>query len=151
MTIVGVSLFLGLSVPAYFQQFQSETSLILPSYLVPYAAASNGPTYTGNKQVSHYYNLISTSFLSCFFSTDPAICDILQFDFVFNALMSLNMVVTFLIAIVLENTVPGSRQERGVYIWSHAEDIKNDPSLVATYSLPKRFLRLFCRSKCLLI
>ncbi|XP_038903917.1 nucleobase-ascorbate transporter 11 isoform X2 [Benincasa hispida] len=121
MTIVGVSLFLGLSIPAYFQQFQSETSLILPSYLVPYAAASNGPTHTGNK----------------------------QFDFVFNALMSLNMVVTFLIAIVLENTVPGSRQERGVYIWSHAEDIKNDPSLVATYSLPKRFLRLFCRSKCL--
>ncbi|KAL4026394.1 hypothetical protein IC575_014823 [Cucumis melo] len=123
MTIVGVSLFLGLSIPAYFQQFQSETSLILPSYLVPYAAASNGPTHTGNK----------------------------QFDFVFNALMSLNMVVTFLIAIVLENTVPGSRQERGVYIWSHAEDIKNDPSLTATYSLPKRFLRLFCRSGCLCI
>lgn len=54
MTIVGVSLFLGLSIPAYFQQFESETSLILPGYLVPYAAASNGPTHTGNKQVSQY-------------------------------------------------------------------------------------------------
>ncbi|KAG6600689.1 Nucleobase-ascorbate transporter 11, partial [Cucurbita argyrosperma subsp. sororia] len=121
MTIVGVSLFLGLSIPAYFQQFQSEISLILPSYLVPYAAASNGPTHTGNK----------------------------QFDFVFNGIMSLNMVVTFFIALILDNTVPGSRQERGVYIWSHVDDIKNDPSLVATYSLPKRFLRLFCWSKCL--
>lgn len=50
--IVGVSLFLGLSIPAYFQQYQPESSLILPSYFVPYAAASNGPVHTGSKQVS---------------------------------------------------------------------------------------------------
>jgi nucleobase transporter 1/2 len=52
ITIVGVSLFLGLSIPAYFQQYQSEASSILPSYFVPYAAASNGPVHTGSKQVS---------------------------------------------------------------------------------------------------
>lgn len=52
-TIVGVSLFLGLSIPAYFQQYQSYTSLVLPSYLVPYAAASSGPFNTGIKQVDH--------------------------------------------------------------------------------------------------
>ena len=52
MGIVGVSLFLGLSIPAYFQQFQPELNLILPSYLIPYATASNGPVHTGNKQVS---------------------------------------------------------------------------------------------------
>lgn len=49
--IVGVSLFLGLSIPAYFQQYQPESSLILPSYFVPYGAASNGPLHTGIKQV----------------------------------------------------------------------------------------------------
>lgn len=53
-TIVGVSLFLGLSIPAYFQQYQPESSLILPSYLLPYASASNGPVNTGNKQVSYF-------------------------------------------------------------------------------------------------
>jgi nucleobase transporter 1/2 len=52
ITIVGVSLFLGLSIPAYFQQYQPQTSLILPSYLVPYAAASSGPFHSGIKQVS---------------------------------------------------------------------------------------------------
>ncbi|KAJ6915803.1 hypothetical protein NC652_018456 [Populus alba x Populus x berolinensis] len=95
ITIVGVSLFLGLTIPAYFQQYQPESSLILPSYFVPYAAASNGPVQTSSK----------------------------QFDFAMNALMSLNMVVTLLVAFVLDNTVPGSRQERGVYIWSRAEDM----------------------------
>lgn len=52
MGIVGVSLFLGLSIPAYFQQFERDINMILPSYLIPYAAASNGPVHTGNKQVS---------------------------------------------------------------------------------------------------
>lgn len=50
ITIVGVSLFLGLSIPAYFQQYQPQSSLILPSYLVPYAAASSGPFHSGIKQ-----------------------------------------------------------------------------------------------------
>ncbi|KAL5753320.1 hypothetical protein ACOSQ2_023827 [Xanthoceras sorbifolium] len=116
ITIVGVSLFLGLSIPAYFQQYQPETSLILPSYFVPYAAASNGPMHSGSKQL----------------------------DFALNALMSMNMVVTLLVAFVLENTVPGSRQERGVYIWSRAEDMRTDPSMQEDYSLPRKCSRLFC-------
>ncbi|XP_057495151.1 nucleobase-ascorbate transporter 11-like [Actinidia eriantha] len=120
MTIVGVSLFLGLSVPAYFQQYQPDSSLILPSYLVPFAAASNGPVYTGSRQL----------------------------DFAINGLLSLNMVVTLLVAFVLDNTVPGSRQERGVYIWSSPEDITMDPSALSDYSLPKKVARFF--SKCLI-
>lgn len=121
ITIVGVSLFLGLSIPAYFQQYQPESSLILPSYFIPYAAASNGPVHTGNKQI----------------------------DFAINALLSMNMVVTLLVAFVLDNTVPGSRQERGVYIWSHTDDIRNDPSSLADYSLPRKFCRCVCLPKCL--
>ncbi|BFG35615.1 hypothetical protein CerSpe_218890 [Prunus speciosa] len=119
MMIVGVSLFLGLSIPAYFQQYQPESSLILPSYFVPYGAASNGPLHTGIKQL----------------------------DFVINGLLSLNMVVTLLIAFVLENSVPGSRQERGVYIWSRPEDISTDPSLLEDYSLPRKLCRCLCREK----
>lgn len=114
--IVGASLFLGLSIPAYFQQYHPESRLILPGYFVPFAAASNGPMHTGSK----------------------------QFDFAINALMSMNMVVTLLVAFVLDNTVPGSRQERGVYIWSRAEDMASDPSLQADYSLPRKGCRCFC-------
>ncbi|KAK6923269.1 Nucleobase cation symporter 2 family, partial [Dillenia turbinata] len=115
ITIVGVSLFLGLSIPAYVQQYQPETSLILPSYFVPYAAASDGPVNTGSKDL----------------------------DFALNGLLSMNMVVTLLVAFVLDNTVPGSRQERGVYIWSSAEDLTTNPSIHADYSLPARVTHCF--------
>ncbi|KAJ8543995.1 hypothetical protein K7X08_025613 [Anisodus acutangulus] len=118
--IVGVSLFFGLSVPAYFQQYAPETGLILPGYLIPYAAASNGPVHAGNA----------------------------QFNFAMNALLSLNMVVTLLVAFVLDNTVPGSRQERGVYVWSKADDIMTDPSSLLDYSLPSRVAKLFHWAKC---
>lgn len=121
ITIVGVSLFLGLSIPAYIQQYQPETILVLPSYFVPYAAASDGPVHSGSK----------------------------QFDFAVNALLSLNSVVTLLVAFVLDNTVPGSRQERGVYIWSHAEELAADPSLQATYTLPNKVSSFLCCSRCL--
>ncbi|KAI9111374.1 hypothetical protein K1719_017064 [Acacia pycnantha] len=121
ITIVGVSLFLGLSVPSYFQQYQPATALILPSYLIPYAAASSGPFMTGLKQL----------------------------DFAVNALLSMNMVVTFLVAFILDNTVPGSRQERGVYVWSRSEDLSADPSSPCEYSLPRKISRSCCRAKCL--
>nr|XP_043633864.1 nucleobase-ascorbate transporter 11 isoform X2 [Erigeron canadensis] len=52
MMIVGVSLFLGLSLPAYFQQYQPETALILPAYFIPYSAASDGPIQSGNSLIS---------------------------------------------------------------------------------------------------
>ncbi|KAM7523816.1 hypothetical protein LguiA_013718 [Lonicera macranthoides] len=121
VTIVGVSLFLGLSIPAYFQQYQPNSSLILPGYFIPFSAASNGPVQTGSKQL----------------------------DFAINALLSLNMVVTLLVAFVLDNTVPGTRQERGVYIWSNAKDPTMDPSSLSNYSLPRKFARFFHWAKCL--
>ncbi|KAF5206599.1 Nucleobase-ascorbate transporter [Thalictrum thalictroides] len=120
ITIVGVSLFFSLSIPAYFQQYQTEASFILPSYFVPYAAASNGPIRTGSK----------------------------QFDFAINGLLSMSMVIAFFVAYLLDNTVPGSKQERGVYIWSSSEDLLNNPSLVADYSLPRKVARCFNWAKC---
>lgn len=63
-----------------------------------------------------------------------------------NAVMSLNMVVTFLLAFVLDNTVPGSKEERGVYVWSRAEEMEMDPAMQADYSLPRRVSQFFgCR------
>ncbi|XP_022880687.1 nucleobase-ascorbate transporter 11 [Olea europaea var. sylvestris] len=121
ITIVGVSLFLGLSIPAYFQQYQPNSSLILPSYLIPYSAASDGPARTGNKDL----------------------------DFAINALLSLNMVVALMIAFLLDNTVPGSRQERGVYAWSSKDEIKTDPASLSDYKLPNRVARCFRWAKCL--
>ncbi|KFK30412.1 hypothetical protein AALP_AA7G257500 [Arabis alpina] len=118
VTIVGVSLFLGLSIPAYFQQYQPLTTLILPSYYLAFGAASSGPFQTGIEQL----------------------------DFVMNAVLSLNMVVTFLLAFVLDNTVPGGKEDRGVYMWSRAEDMEMDPEMQADYSLPRRITRFFgCR------
>ncbi|CAH2076110.1 unnamed protein product [Thlaspi arvense] len=118
ITIVGVSLFLGLSIPAYLQQYQPLNTLILPSYYLPFGAASSGPFQTGIEQL----------------------------DFAMNAVLSLNMVVTFLLAFVLDNTVPGSKEERGVYQWSRAEDMEVDPEMQADYSLPKRVAQIFgCR------
>ncbi|KAK4430512.1 Nucleobase-ascorbate transporter 11 [Sesamum alatum] len=121
ITIVGVSLFLGLSIPAYVQQYLPESSLILPGYLIPYSAASDGPVHTGSTEL----------------------------DFAINALLSLNMVVTVLIAFLLDNTVPGSRQERGVYIWSNTEDIATDPSSLSDYNLPSKVSRCFRWATCL--
>lgn len=121
MTIVGAALFLGMSIPAYFQQYQPESSLILPSYLLPYTAASSGPFHSGMKQL----------------------------DFAINGLMSLNMVVTLLVALLLDNTVPGTKQERGVYIWSRPKDIADDASLQSEYSLPKKIAWCCCWLKCL--
>ncbi|RAL43929.1 hypothetical protein DM860_014065 [Cuscuta australis] len=118
--IVGVSLLLGFSIPAYVQQYQPVSSLILPPYLLPYAAASSGPIRSGSTQI----------------------------DFALNALMSLNMVVTLLVAFILDNTVPGTRQQGGVYIWSTTEEITSDPSSFSDYSLPSEVARCFRWAKC---
>ncbi|XP_023747112.1 nucleobase-ascorbate transporter 11 [Lactuca sativa] len=119
--IVGVSLFLGFSIPAYFQNYYQETAFILPGYLIPYSAASDGPIRSGNEQI----------------------------DFIMNALLSMNMVVTFLVAIVLDNTVSSSQEERGVYLWSVVEDLSVDPSCLDDYSLPKKVSKVFGWAKCL--
>lgn len=56
--IVGVSLFLGFSIPAYFQNYYQETAFILPGYLIPYSAASDGPIRSGNEQVIYFFTLV---------------------------------------------------------------------------------------------
>lgn len=72
-----------------------------------------------------------------------------QFDFAINALLSLNMILALLVALVLDNTVPGSKQERGVYIWSAKENREEDPShLIDDYSLPNRIRRFFRWARC---
>ncbi|RWV97549.1 hypothetical protein GW17_00039655, partial [Ensete ventricosum] len=47
--IVGLSLFLSLSVPAYFQQYGlvPNANSSVPSYFQPYIVASHGPFHTG--------------------------------------------------------------------------------------------------------
>ncbi|KAG1362139.1 nucleobase-ascorbate transporter 11 [Cocos nucifera] len=118
--IVGFTLFISLSIPAYFQQYEPNSRLILPGYLVPYVAGSNGPVHTGSKGL----------------------------NFALNALLSLNMVVALLVAFVLDNTVPGSRQERGVYIWSDSSRPDMDPSFLGPYLLPEKIGRFFGWAKC---
>lgn len=66
-----------------------------------------------------------------------------------NALLSMNMVVTLLVAIVLDNTVPGNQQERGVYRWSTSDDLSSDPSSLDDYKLPNKVSRVFRWAKCL--
>ena len=92
---------------------------------------------------------ISVPYFELLVSLTGLCLDVNQLDFAINGLLSLNMVVTLLVAFVLDNTVPGSRQERGVYIWSSPEDITMDPSSFSDYSLPKKVARFFHCAKCL--
>lgn len=120
-----------------------------------------------NKYVDHLKNVVCYSCDFALFtgliSNKPCECNVaavhhvffllasFQLDFAINGLLSLNMVVTLLIAFLLDNTVPGSRQERGVYIWSKAEDddIGRDPSSLSDYNLPGKVSRCFRWAKCL--
>ncbi|XP_016476721.2 LOW QUALITY PROTEIN: nucleobase-ascorbate transporter 12 [Nicotiana tabacum] len=115
--IVGLSLFLSLSIPAYFQQYgiSPNSNLPVPSYFQPYVVASHGP--------------IRTKFGGL--------------NYVLNTLLSLHMVIAFLVAVILDNTVPGSRQERGVYVWSEPETAKREPAVAKDYELPFRVGKIF--------
>ncbi|XAR60096.1 hypothetical protein NMG60_11033344 [Bertholletia excelsa] len=115
--IVGLSLFFSLSIPAYFQQYgiSPSTNLSVPSYLQPYIVASHGPFRTKNGGL----------------------------NYIMNTLLSLNMVIAFLIALILDNTVPGSRQERGAYVWSESEAARREPAVAKDYGLPFRVGRVF--------
>ncbi|CAB4313358.1 unnamed protein product [Prunus armeniaca] len=115
--IVGLSLFFSLSIPAYFQQYgiSPNSNLSVPSYFQPYIVASHGPFR------SKYGGV----------------------NYVLNTLLSLHMVVAFLVAVILDNTVPGSRQERGVYVWSEPEVAKREPAVAKDYGLPFRIGRVF--------
>uniref|UniRef100_A0A5B7A2B1 Putative nucleobase-ascorbate transporter 12 n=1 Tax=Davidia involucrata TaxID=16924 RepID=A0A5B7A2B1_DAVIN len=115
--IVGLSLFFSLSVPAYFQQYDisPNSNLSVPSYFQPYIVASHGP--------------FSTKFGGL--------------NYVMNTLLSLHMVIAFLVAVILDNTVPGSRQERGVYVWSEPDAARREPAVAKDYELPFRVGRVF--------
>ncbi|CAM6073178.1 unnamed protein product [Sphagnum tenellum] len=109
--IVGFSLFLSLSVPAYFQQYKLSGNGVaggVPSYFQQYTTAANGPIHTKYQTV----------------------------NFALETVLSLNMVIAFLVAYVLDNTVPGSRLERGTYVWSKGRTARNEPVVVKEYGLP---------------
>uniref|UniRef100_A0A7N0VBU9 Nucleobase-ascorbate transporter 12 n=1 Tax=Kalanchoe fedtschenkoi TaxID=63787 RepID=A0A7N0VBU9_KALFE len=120
--IVGLSLFFSLTVPAYFQQYgiSPRTNLSVPSYFEPYIVASHGPFQ------SKYGGV----------------------NYIMNTLLSFQMVVAFLMAFILDNTVPGSRQERGVYVWSDPETARREPAVTKDYELPFKLSRLFRWVKC---
>lgn len=66
-----------------------------------------------------------------------------QINFFLNTVFSMHMVIAFLVALALDNTVPGSRQERGTYIWSRSRPARTEPAVVKDYSLPFGLSRLF--------
>ncbi|KHN21452.1 Nucleobase-ascorbate transporter 12 [Glycine soja] len=115
--IIGLSLFFSLSIPAYFQQYgiSPNSNLSVPSYFQPYIVASHGPFR------SKYGGL----------------------NYFLNTIFSLHMVVAFLVAVILDNTVPGSKQERGVYVWSEPEVARREPAVANDYELPLRVGKIF--------
>ncbi|PIN10887.1 Xanthine/uracil transporter [Handroanthus impetiginosus] len=115
--IVGLSLFFSLSIPAYFQQYgiSPNSNLSVPSYFQPYIVASHGPIHTKSGWL----------------------------NYALNTLLSLHMVIAFLVAVVLDNTVPGSPQERGVYVWSEPEAARREPAVFKDYGLPFRVGKFF--------
>ncbi|KAL5081874.1 hypothetical protein RYX36_010295 [Vicia faba] len=115
--IIGLSLFFSLSIPAYFQQYgiSPNSNMSVPSYFQPYIVASHGPFQ------SKYGGL----------------------NYILNTIFSLHMVIAFLVAFILDNTVPGSKQERGVYVWSEPDVARRDPTVTKDYGLPLRVGRIF--------
>lgn len=115
--IVGLSLFFSLSVPSYFQQYgvSPNSNMSVPIYFQPYVVASHGPVHTKSGGL----------------------------NYILNTLLSLNMVIAFLVAVILDNTVPGSRQERGVYVWSESDAAKTEPAVAKDYELPFRVGKVF--------
>ena len=61
------------------------------------------------------------------------------------ALLSSPMVIAVLVSFTLDNTIPGTDEERGLKAWTKARDadIHNDPQYVQSYSLPSFWARLF--------
>jgi len=62
IVIVGLSLFFSLSIPAYFQQYDSspESNFSVPSYFQPYIVTSHGPFRSKYEEVCLY--VLSRSF-----------------------------------------------------------------------------------------
>ena len=62
------------------------------------------------------------------------------------SIFSSPMIVAFICAFFLDNTVPGTREERGMQIWDKIKnaDVNNDPEYVEVYSLPMGLAGIFC-------
>ncbi|KAF0919871.1 hypothetical protein E2562_032157 [Oryza meyeriana var. granulata] len=121
--VVGLALFLSLSVPSYFQQYglKPYANSSVPTYFQPYIVASHGPIHTGSSGV----------------------------NYILNTLLSLNMVIAFLVALILDNTVPGGCQERGLYVWSEAEAARRERAVMKDYELPFKIGQPFRWVKCI--
>lgn len=117
VVIVGLALFLSLSIPAYFQDYGVSPDFVAttPSNLQPYIVASHGP--------------FNTSFIGL--------------NYILNTLLSMNMVIAFVVAFILDNTVPGSKQERGVYVWLKPKGARDEPAVAKDYGLPLGLGRCF--------
>jgi solute carrier family 23 (nucleobase transporter), member 1 len=61
------------------------------------------------------------------------------------AIFSSPMIIAFLCGFLLDNTVSGTREERGLHVWDRIQpmDVNNDPEYVEVYSLPICLARLF--------
>lgn len=66
-----------------------------------------------------------------------------QVNYVGNTLLSQHMVIAFIVSVILDNTVPGSKQERGAYDWTEAEAARSEPSVAKDYGLPFRVGKVF--------
>ena len=70
-----------------------------------------------------------------------------QVDFFLTSILSLNMVIAFSVAFFLDNTVPGSRQERATYVWTKPSDAMREPAVVKDYGLPPALAKFFLWAK----
>jgi nucleobase transporter 1/2 len=61
------------------------------------------------------------------------------------AIFSSPMIIAFICAFTLDNTVSGTPEERGMHIWDKVKfvDVNNEPEYVRVYSLPLCFAKLF--------
>ncbi|GJP53024.1 hypothetical protein CLOM_g12170 [Closterium sp. NIES-68] len=64
-------------------------------------------------------------------------------NFVLNSLLSLPMAIAFMVAFFLDNTVPGTATERGLYVWSGRKAARADPLMHEDYDLPFGMSRFF--------
>lgn len=68
-----------------------------------------------------------------------------DFSDILLAIFSSPMIIAFLAAFILDNTVQGTREERGLHVWDAIKphDVNNDPEYVEVYSLPIGLAKIF--------
>lgn len=61
------------------------------------------------------------------------------------SIFSSTMIVALICSFILDNTIPGTRKERGLHVWDkvRSADINNDPEYVKVYSLPLALAKIF--------